>query len=226
MGKMDYATEVNANANTLQIMETYQLSTSTLRSVLSHPTLDHERITSTTDDLAEVLADQHEIDDAIRSGGAIATSAAGVDVDEDELADELQDLIKEEEQAKQAVAAASAKQAEVESLQRAAAAKDQETNRAASSTDAEKEVERRAALIGLSVKSDPSDATPSKDETPHQTRIPVGEESKVEAQIEVEAQAEAEWQRRYEDAQLRQREEKRRAEDERMRREAVRLPAE
>ena len=205
-----------------QIMETYQLSTSTLRSVLSHPTLDQEHITSTTDNLAEVLADQHEIDDAIRSGGAIATGAAGMEVDEDELADELQDLIKEEEATKTREEAA--KRADMERLAQAAEERQQISQNPASQ-DANKEVERRAALLGLAPQGNdsPIAAPPTKDQAiSRSTQIEAMETGKASASVD----AQAEWQRRYEDAQQRQRDEKRRAEDERMKREAMRMPAE
>lgn len=55
----------------------------------------------TTEDLAEALAGQEEVDAAISVGGAVAVGAGGVVVDDDELEKELEGLVLDE-QAKQA----------------------------------------------------------------------------------------------------------------------------
>ena len=80
-----------------QIIKAYEMSTSTLRSVLSDPALQRERVDATMDALADALADQQEIDQAIQSGGqlALAGSSAGVDVDEDDLEKELEGLVQD-----------------------------------------------------------------------------------------------------------------------------------
>jgi charged multivesicular body protein 7 len=60
-------------------------------------------VDSTMDDLADALADQLEIDEAIQSGGKAAVSAGTVprvDLDEDVLAAELEELMKEDEKQK------------------------------------------------------------------------------------------------------------------------------
>ncbi|WVF69478.1 hypothetical protein IAT40_004255 [Kwoniella sp. CBS 6097] len=85
----------------VEIMAAYEASTSTLRSVLSDPSLSPDRIAETTDALADAMADQEEIDQAVRVGGELAMGNRKVEVDEDELAAELADLV-EEEKAEQA----------------------------------------------------------------------------------------------------------------------------
>ncbi len=76
-------------------MAAYDSSTSTLKSILSHPSLQREEVDSTLDSLAAALSDQQDLDTAIKIGGEVAVDAAGVSVDEDELERELQDLIGE-----------------------------------------------------------------------------------------------------------------------------------
>lgn len=95
-------------------MAAYELSTATLRNVLSNPSLNLDKVDETMDNLASAIADSKEIDDAVRLGGEVAVAASGVDVgaDDDELADELAALVEEEKAA----------QAERESKERAAAA--------------------------------------------------------------------------------------------------------
>lgn len=79
-----------------QIMRAYEASTAALKNVLSHPSLQRDHVDSTMDALAETMADQKEIDDAIQSGGQLAVSAAGIEeADDDELARELEALVKE-----------------------------------------------------------------------------------------------------------------------------------
>jgi charged multivesicular body protein 7 len=76
-------------------MDVYSTSTSTLATILRNPKLDPEYIASTTDGLADALADAEEIDQAIRDGGKIAVGAKE-EVDEDELREELEGLVTEE----------------------------------------------------------------------------------------------------------------------------------
>lgn len=72
-------------------MAAYEESTAALSAALKDPRLSHERIAETTDALAEALADQEEIDAAVRGVGR-------VDVDDDELAEELEALVLQEKQ--------------------------------------------------------------------------------------------------------------------------------
>lgn len=73
-------------------MKQYESSTATLRSVLSHPSLQREKIEQTMDAMAEATADAREIDEAIRLGADVD----GVEfIDEQELESELAGLIEE-----------------------------------------------------------------------------------------------------------------------------------
>jgi charged multivesicular body protein 7 len=75
-------------------MRAYQTSAATLKSILSHPSLQLSHVDSTMDALAEALADQQEIDVAIQSGGKAAVDAAGVqEADEGMLEKELAELM-------------------------------------------------------------------------------------------------------------------------------------
>lgn len=105
-------------------MRAYETSTATLKSVLSHPSLQRDHIDTTMDALAETMADQQEIDDAIQSGGQLAVSASGLEVDDDELAKELEGLVKErDEEVKEEQKAKEAEDQERELAQRMAALK-------------------------------------------------------------------------------------------------------
>jgi charged multivesicular body protein 7 len=76
-------------------MSAYETASSTLASVLSHPSLDLAHVEKTTDALSELMANQEEIDSAIRLGGQSATKT-GEDVDEDSLAEEFEAMVQEE----------------------------------------------------------------------------------------------------------------------------------
>ena len=181
-------------------MEVYETSNTTLRSILSNPTLGREHVTRTTDDLADTIADQQEIEDAIRTGGAIASAPAAGEIDEDDLTAELDAMVKDETERKEL------ERMEGEKAQAAAAAK-QNTPAAqvpAETLALEEELQRKAKILGM---------TAEKAST----------SGEVE-QIGVDEQRE--WEQRYGDAQQRQRGERQRAEDERRRREAGRVAAE
>ncbi|WVO18556.1 hypothetical protein L204_106275 [Cryptococcus depauperatus] len=81
-----------------EIMAAYEISAATLSKVLAHPALSPDSIASTTDALAEAMANQEEIDQAVRVGREVAMGSRRMDVDEDELAKELEDLVKEEKE--------------------------------------------------------------------------------------------------------------------------------
>lgn len=76
-------------------MSAYETSTKSLKTLLSNPLLSPDRVEQTTDDLADALASQREVDDAIRIGGAVAVGASG-DIDEGDLEDELAGLVEDE----------------------------------------------------------------------------------------------------------------------------------
>ena len=82
-----------------QIMKTYEKSTATLHAILSHPSLRREKIDETMDALAAANANAREVDEAIKIGGDIAAAETGV-VDDADLEDELNELVKEAEREK------------------------------------------------------------------------------------------------------------------------------
>ncbi|KAF5365191.1 hypothetical protein D9758_005328 [Tetrapyrgos nigripes] len=86
---------VEGAAGDIEILKTYESSTSTLRSILSHPSLQRESIEKTMDALAEANADAKEVDEAVRIGGDVALGVEDI-VDESELEAELRGLIEEE----------------------------------------------------------------------------------------------------------------------------------
>ena len=75
-------------------MKTYESSTATLRTLLSHPSLQRSHVDATLEVLAEVNAEQRELDETIRIGGDVAVGV-GESVDEGEVADELEALVQE-----------------------------------------------------------------------------------------------------------------------------------
>ena len=82
----------------VEIMSAYETATSTLHNVLAHPSLDRDHIDKVTDSLSDAMADQAEIDDAIRSVDVVGSKAS--EIDEDELERELEGLINDEKESK------------------------------------------------------------------------------------------------------------------------------
>lgn len=76
----------------LKILRNYESSTSTLRGILSDPSLHRTNIDKTIDALAEANYAAQEVDSAIRIGGDVAL---GVDVDEEGLEDEWRTLVQD-----------------------------------------------------------------------------------------------------------------------------------
>lgn len=76
-------------------MRSYETSTATLRAILSHPSLQREKIDETMDAMASANADAKDIDEAIRVGVDMAQTDVGID--ESELEAELATLVKEVE---------------------------------------------------------------------------------------------------------------------------------
>lgn len=80
-------------------MKTYEQSTATLQAILSHPSLRREKIDETMEALAAANANAREVDEVIRIGGDVAAAETGV-VDDADLEDELNELVKEAEREK------------------------------------------------------------------------------------------------------------------------------
>lgn len=174
----------------IEVMAAYEQSTSSLKSILSHPSLEMGHVERTTDELAEVMASQEEVDSAIRLGGEIAVAASGrngEEVDDEELKRELEAMVEDQRQQDRVLA---------EQKEKAKAEKEKE----------KKQAEERQANKEGSVKQ-PQPAA--------QAQI----QSKVEGHDSAQAGSDEleERKRRYEDAQQRQRDEAARAEVERMR---------
>ncbi|KAJ7273319.1 Snf7-domain-containing protein [Mycena rebaudengoi] len=87
---------VETAAGDVEIMSTYQSSTTTLRAILSHPSLQRESIDKTMDAMAEANADAKEVDEAIRISGDVALGIDGA-FDDAELEDELNMIAAEAE---------------------------------------------------------------------------------------------------------------------------------
>lgn len=202
-------------------MAAYRTSTSTLRTLLSHPSLSLEHIEATTDELAEVMANQQEVDEAVRIGGEIATGSSAVVVDEGELADELEELVREEKE----------KLAREQKEKEEKKEREQERSRKEAEVRREKDVE--AKLDGTTAKADQGDLVratrrlsldPAPGSAPIQDRQTRGTESAITSGAQAtssasnEELAQRQWEERYEVAQQRKREEGERAQVERMRR--------
>ena len=79
-------------------MKSYEDSTATLRAVLAHPLLQRDKIDETMDAMASANADAKDIQDTISIGTELAQGEAGID--DSELEDELNKMIKESEDEK------------------------------------------------------------------------------------------------------------------------------
>ncbi|KAK2466799.1 hypothetical protein APHAL10511_001057 [Amanita phalloides] len=84
---------VEAAAGDIELMRLYKSSTTTLRTILSHPSLQRESIEQTMDALAEANADAKEVDNAVRIGGDVALNSE--QINDTELEAELNNLIAE-----------------------------------------------------------------------------------------------------------------------------------
>ncbi|TDL21517.1 hypothetical protein BD410DRAFT_829025 [Rickenella mellea] len=97
-------TQVETAAGDIEIMKSYESSTATLRAILSHPSLQRERVEETMEAMAAASDEQREIDEVIRAGVGVV----GEVVDEGELEMELAGLVEEvkkEESEKEAATA-------------------------------------------------------------------------------------------------------------------------
>ncbi|THU96334.1 Snf7-domain-containing protein [Dendrothele bispora CBS 962.96] len=88
---------VEAAAGDVEILKSYSTSTTTLRAILSHPSLQRDSIEKTMEAMAEATADAKEIDQAMRIGGDVALGVDDV-VDDTEIEAELAGLIRDAEQ--------------------------------------------------------------------------------------------------------------------------------
>ncbi|ORY30213.1 Snf7-domain-containing protein [Naematelia encephala] len=178
------------------IVEAYSTASATLKGVLAHPSLDREYVERTTDELSEVMANQEEVDEAVRVGGQVAMGTR-VEVDDDEVAGELEELIKEEKERQEAERIAEQKRIKAEA--------EQKTIRDEAEKEKAKQAER-AKKAEAEMQPPPITALPST--------------------LEMDDIKKKEWEEVYAKAQEREREEKARAEQERLQKEARRVAAE
>ncbi|BEJ14371.1 hypothetical protein CspHIS471_0401380 [Cutaneotrichosporon sp. HIS471] len=190
-----------------EMMSAYEASTAALASALSDPRLSPERIAATTDALADALADQREIDDAVRLGGV----AVAPDVDDDELAAELEALVIDEK-----------KRLEVEAKERARAEAEAKVRaEAAAKEKAEKEAKEAKEKAEREVREKAEKA--EKERIAKEKAKEAAEEAEKPSDMSL---ANPDWARRYDEAQAREIAEKARFEEERLAREARMMPAE
>lgn len=78
-------------------MKQYESSTSTLQTILTHPSLQRDKVDETLDALAAATADHREIDDAIRQGTELAQAETNAGIDDAELEAELAGLVADAE---------------------------------------------------------------------------------------------------------------------------------
>ncbi|KIJ44706.1 hypothetical protein M422DRAFT_251686, partial [Sphaerobolus stellatus SS14] len=89
--------QVESAAGSIEIMKAYETSTSTLRNLLAHPSLQRESVETTMAAMEEAAADHAEIDEAIRLGGEGVTAAGGIVIEDDEIEKEIEKMIEEKE---------------------------------------------------------------------------------------------------------------------------------
>jgi len=85
---------VEAAAGDVEIMDSYESSTATLKAILAHPSLQRSSIDKTMEALAEANVEAREVDDAIRIGGEVGI---GDDINDDEVEEEWKALVREAE---------------------------------------------------------------------------------------------------------------------------------
>ncbi|OCF40884.1 charged multivesicular body protein 7 [Kwoniella heveanensis CBS 569] len=198
-----------------EIMAAYETSTSTLRSVLSDPSLSPDRIAETTDALADAMADQEEIDQAVRIGGELAMgSRRVVEVDEDELAAELADLVEEEK----------AEQEREREREQARAKEREEAKRSAESATKQADVERKLASASASASKASSSSSSTEPAFVQQEKPEI--RSKIATGSSEKVEDEARRKQVYDDAQERKEAERRRSEEEVLRKIERRIAAE
>jgi len=84
---------VEGAAGDVKIMKAYESSTATLGMILTHPSLQRDKIDETMDAMASASADARDVDEAIRIGGQLTA-----EIDESELEQELQALVRMSEE--------------------------------------------------------------------------------------------------------------------------------
>jgi charged multivesicular body protein 7 len=91
-------------------VKTYESSTTTLRALLAHPSLQRDAVERTFDALADAHADARELDEAVRAGMDVAFDVSASLEDEDKIKLELAALEAEAEAEAEAQAKEKARQ--------------------------------------------------------------------------------------------------------------------
>ena len=76
-------------------MSQYESSTATLKTILSHPSLQRDAVDATLDAMADANAEARSVDDAIRSGLEVSQAEGAADIDDEEISRELEELMEE-----------------------------------------------------------------------------------------------------------------------------------
>ena len=84
--------KIESAESDMAVLSAYSSATASLKSLLSHPSLQRENVENTMDALQDALADQKEIEEIITEGGK---AAVGQDLVEDEIQEELKAMEEE-----------------------------------------------------------------------------------------------------------------------------------
>lgn len=194
-------------------MRAYQSSTSTLKQLLAHPSLQRDHIDATMESMSDALADHAEIEQAISLGNEQAQRAAGVeDVDEAELDDELAELVRVETEAKELQRTEERRKAEAaEERGRAVFSSSPSSSRPAVARKASASPTKGSASRPVSPVAALRMARSGMEQSPSRSRIGVeGDEDLTAAQREAQREETIE----REERQVRMREERKRVEAE------------
>jgi len=93
--------QVERAAGDVEILKSYESSTTTLRMILAHPSLQRDKIDETMDAMASASADAWDLDEALQTNLKISGDSADPRIDESELEEELQALAREFEREKE-----------------------------------------------------------------------------------------------------------------------------
>ena len=198
-------------------MKAYDLSTTTLRSILQNPLLDMKNIDKTREELAEAIDDQAEIDAAVRMVGNGVGVGSGED--EEELERELKALVDEER----------VEQERNEEKRKKGEERSREEERIKEAERQQQEVGGGADQVITSQGGASNQSVTRRSERVETDNAGVTGRVASRGNEETgqeERRMEAVWEERYYAARRREREEKQRAESERMRRDEARLLAE
>lgn len=88
--------KIEAADSDVAILSAYQSATSSLKSLLAHPSLQKEQVENTTDAMQDALADQREIEGVIKIAGDEISSLDLVEVEIQKELEEMQKEAKEE----------------------------------------------------------------------------------------------------------------------------------